>query len=152
VFRSTRCDCGRQFRRAIELIAEEGRGVIVYQQQEGRGIGIINKIRAYSLQDAGLDTVEANIALGFEPDLRQYEGCVEIVKHLGLRRVRVLSNNPRKIEAFRAARVEVIERVPIEVEPHQSSLGYLRTKKEKLGHLLEQLFPEEKPRSQGAVR
>jgi 3,4-dihydroxy 2-butanone 4-phosphate synthase/GTP cyclohydrolase II len=143
VFHSIKCDCGRQLKYAMERIEEEGHGVIIYQQQEGRGIGIINKIRAYALQDAGLDTVEANISLGFGADMRQYESCAEIIKLLGLTRVRVMSNNPDKIEALAQAGVEVVERVAMEIEPHEKSLDYLKTKKEKLGHMLEQLFPEE---------
>ena len=136
VFHSLKCDCGRQLDHAMKLIQEEGRGVIIYQQQEGRGIGITNKIRAYELQDAGQDTVEANLSLGFEADLRQYECCVNILKQLGLRRVRLMSNNPEKIGALKQAGFEV-ERVPIEVEPHERTKGYMKTKKEKLGHMLE---------------
>jgi 3,4-dihydroxy 2-butanone 4-phosphate synthase/GTP cyclohydrolase II len=120
----------------MKLIQDEGRGVIIYQQQEGRGIGITNKIRAYALQDAGQDTVQANLSLGFEADLRQYECCVDILKQLGLRRVRLMSNNPEKIVALQQAGFEV-ERVPIEVEPHERTRGYMKTKKEKLGHILE---------------
>ena len=137
VFHSLKCDCGRQLQWAMKLIQAEGHGVIVYQQQEGRGIGISNKIRAYALQDAGQDTVEANISLGFEADLRQYECCAEIIKQLGLRRIRLMSNNPDKIAAVQQAGIEIVERVSIEVEPHEKSLGYMKTKKEKMGHLLE---------------
>ena len=136
VFHSLKCDCGRQLDQAMKLIQGEGRGVIIYQQQEGRGIGITNKIRAYELQDAGQDTVEANLSLGFEADLRQYECCVDILKQLGLRRVRLMSNNPDKIAALKLAGFEV-ERVPIEVEPHERTKEYMKTKKEKLGHMLE---------------
>ena len=139
VFHSLKCDCGRQLQRAMELIENEGHGVIVYQQQEGRGIGITNKIRAYALQDAGQDTVEANISLGFEADLRQYECCAEIIKQLGLRRIRLMSNNPDKIAAVQRAGIEIVERVSIEVEPHEKSLDYMKTKKEKMGHLLEKI-------------
>lgn len=135
VFHSLKCDCGRQLDHAMKLIQAEGRGVIVYQQQEGRGIGITNKIRAYELQDAGQDTVEANLSLGFEADLRQYECCVAILKQLGLRRVRLMSNNPDKIAALEKAGFEV-QRVPIEVEPNEKTVDYLKTKKEKLGHIL----------------
>ena len=135
VFHSVKCDCGRQLDHAMKLIQEEGRGAIIYQQQEGRGIGITNKIRAYELQDAGQDTVEANLSLGFGADLRQYECCVDILKQLGLRRVRLMSNNPDKLAALRNAGFEV-ERVPIEIEPHEITLDYLKTKKDKLGHLL----------------
>jgi GTP cyclohydrolase II len=144
VFHSLKCDCGRQLDHAMALIQEEGRGVIIYQQQEGRGIGITNKIRAYELQDAGQDTVEANLSLGFEADLRQYECCVDILKQLGLRRIRLMSNNPDKIAAVQQAGIEIVERVSIEVEPHEKSLGYLKTKKEKLGHLLNNVGAEDK--------
>lgn len=139
VFHSIKCDCGRQLHHAMKLIEEDGHGVIIYQPQEGRGIGIINKIRAYALQDAGQDTVEANISLGFEVDLRHYECCAEIIKQLGLGRIRLMSNNPDKLAGLRAAGVEVVERVPIEVEPHETSMNYLRTKREKMGHLLENI-------------
>ena len=146
VFHSTKCDCGRQLDYAMRLIEEEGHGVIIYQQQEGRGIGITNKIRAYALQDAGQDTVEANLSLGFEADLRQYDCCAEIIKQLGLRRIRLMSNNPDKIAAILSAGIEIVERVPIELTPHEKSRGYLKTKKEKMGHLLENLDEEEKAR------
>lgn len=144
VFHSTKCDCGRQLDYAMKLIQEEGHGVIIYQQQEGRGIGITNKIRAYALQDAGQDTVEANLSLGFEADLRQYECCAEIIKQLGLRRIKLMSNNPDKIAAILAAGIEIVERVPVELAPHEKSRGYLKTKKEKMGHLLDNLDEEEK--------
>lgn len=136
VFGSVKCDCGRQLEAAMKLIEQEGHGVIVYQQQEGRGIGIINKIRAYALQDEGADTIEANERLGFEADLRRYEQCAEILLGLGLRSVRVMSDNPAKIRALRQAGLEVIERVQLEVEPHDFFAGYLKTKKEKMGHLV----------------
>lgn len=142
VFHSLKCDCGRQLDHAMKLIQEEGRGVIIYQQQEGRGIGITNKIRAYELQDEGQDTVEANLSLGFDVDLRQYECCVDILRQLGLGRVRLMSNNPDKIEALQRAGFEV-ERVPIEIEPHERTLEYLKTKKDKLGHLLENVDAED---------
>lgn len=142
VFHSLKCDCGRQLDHAMKLIQEEGLGVIIYQQQEGRGIGITNKIRAYELQDAGQDTVEANLSLGFDADLRQYECCVDILRQLGLRRVRLMSNNPDKIAAMESAGFEV-ERVPIEVEPHEKTLEYLKTKKDKMGHLLGNVSAED---------
>ena len=137
VFGSIKCDCGMQLRKAMELIEEAGRGAIVYQQQEGRGIGIINKIRAYALQDEGADTVEANEELGFVVDAREYQQCAEILFDLGLCKVRVMSNNPDKIKALEKAGLKVVERVPIEVESEEPAAHYLRTKKEKLGHLLD---------------
>ena len=136
VFGSIKCDCGPQLHRAMELIEAEGRGAIVYQQQEGRGIGIINKIRAYALQDEGADTVEANEKLGFEVDARNYEQCAEILFDLGLCKVRVMSNNPQKLKALEEAGLQIVERVPIEVEAKEPAAHYLRTKKEKLGHIL----------------
>jgi 3,4-dihydroxy 2-butanone 4-phosphate synthase/GTP cyclohydrolase II len=136
VFGSLKCDCGPQLHKALEAIEAEGHGAIVYQQQEGRGIGIINKIRAYALQDEGADTVEANERLGFAVDARVYRQCAEILFDLGLCKVRVMSNNPKKLEALEAAGLQIIERVPIEVESQQPAAHYLRTKKEKMGHLL----------------
>jgi len=136
VFGSIKCDCGRQLEAAMKLIEQEGHGAIVYQQQEGRGIGIINKIRAYALQDEGADTIEANERLGFEADLRRYEQCAEILLDLGLRAVRVMSDNPAKIRALRQAGLKVVERVQLEVEPHDLFAGYLKTKQEKMGHLV----------------
>jgi 3,4-dihydroxy 2-butanone 4-phosphate synthase/GTP cyclohydrolase II len=120
----------------MEMIEKEGRGAIVYQQQEGRGIGILNKIRAYALQDEGADTVEANQKLGFEIDLRDYRQCAEILFDLGLCKVRVISNNPDKLKALEQAGLEVVERIPIEVATCGPAAHYLRTKKEKLGHLI----------------
>lgn len=137
VFGSIKCDCGPQLHKAMEMIEAEGRGAIVYQQQEGRGIGILNKIRAYALQDAGADTVEANERLGFEVDARHYQQCAEILFDLGLCQVRVLSNNPDKIHALEEAGLRVVERVPIEVEAQEPAAHYLRTKREKMGHILD---------------
>jgi 3,4-dihydroxy 2-butanone 4-phosphate synthase/GTP cyclohydrolase II len=145
VFGSIKCDCGLQLKRAMELIEIEGRGAIVYQQQEGRGIGIINKIRAYALQDEGADTVEANEQLGFVVDARQYQQCAEILFDLGLCKVRLMSNNPDKLEALEKAGLQVVERVPIEVESEEPAAHYMRTKKEKLGHLLN--FSNKYPKS-----
>ncbi len=136
VFGSIKCDCGPQLNKAMELIETEGRGAIVYQQQEGRGIGIINKIRAYALQDEGADTVEANERLGFEIDARNYQQCAEILFDLGLCKVRVMSNNPDKIIALQDAGLKIVERVPIEVESQEPAAHYLKTKKEKMGHIL----------------
>ncbi|HYJ46397.1 MAG TPA: GTP cyclohydrolase II RibA, partial [Pyrinomonadaceae bacterium] len=137
VFGSVKCDCGRQLRAAMEMIEREGCGAIVYQQQEGRGIGIINKIRAYALQDQGADTIEANERLGLDVDLRRYEQCAEILLDLGLRRVRVMSNNPLKIRALTESGLSVDARVSLEVPPTEAASHYLRTKKERMGHLLE---------------
>ncbi len=137
VFGSIKCDCGPQLARAMQMIESEGRGAVVYQQQEGRGIGIINKIRAYALQDGGADTVEANERLGFAVDSREYLQCAEIIADLGLRKIRIMSNNPEKIAALRTAGLEIVERVPLEIEAREPAEQYLKTKKEKLGHLLE---------------
>jgi 3,4-dihydroxy 2-butanone 4-phosphate synthase/GTP cyclohydrolase II len=138
VFGSVKCDCGPQLRRAMEMIEEEGRGAIVYQQQEGRGIGIINKIRAYALQDQGADTVEANEKLGFAVDARDYKQCAEILFDLGLCKVKVMSNNPEKIRALEEAGLKVVQRIPIEIEVEEPAAHYLKTKKEKLGHLIDE--------------
>src|SRR5712664_2954745 len=137
VFGSKKCDCGDQLHRTMQMIDEEGRGAIVYQQQEGRGIGIINKIRAYALQDDGADTVEANERLGLAVDLRDYRQCAEVLFDLGLCKVKVISNNPGKLQALKDAGLEIVERVSIEVESSAPAAKYLRTKKEKMGHLLE---------------
>jgi 3,4-dihydroxy 2-butanone 4-phosphate synthase/GTP cyclohydrolase II len=136
VFHSLKCDCGPQLQQAMEMVQAEGSGIIVYQQQEGRGIGIVNKIRAYALQDEGADTIEANLQLGFAVDEREYGQCAEIIKLLGARRVRLMSNNPDKVRALRDAGIEVVERVPLEVKAHQTAHKYLLTKKEKMGHML----------------
>jgi 3,4-dihydroxy 2-butanone 4-phosphate synthase/GTP cyclohydrolase II len=137
VFGSTKCDCGKQLHRTMEMIQEEGRGAIVYQQQEGRGIGILNKIRAYALQDQGADTVEANELLGLAVDSREYRQCAEILYDLGLCQVRVISNNPLKLRALEEAGLKIIERVSIQVDSPEFAARYLRTKKEKMGHLLD---------------
>lgn len=137
VFGSTKCDCGAQLHQTMKMIDMEGRGAIVYQQQEGRGIGIINKIRAYALQDDGADTVEANEQLGLAVDLREYKQCAEILFDLGLCQVRVISNNPLKLRALEEAGLRIVERVSIQVPPTENAAHYMRTKKEKLGHLLE---------------
>ena len=137
VFGSVKCDCGQQLHTTLQMIQQEGRGAIVYQQQEGRGIGILNKIRAYALQDQGADTVEANERLGLAVDLRDYRQCAEILFDLGLCKVRVISNNPLKLQALEDAGLKIVERVSIEVDSADDAAGYLRTKKEKLGHLLE---------------
>ncbi|MEO0073743.1 MAG: bifunctional 3,4-dihydroxy-2-butanone-4-phosphate synthase/GTP cyclohydrolase II [candidate division WOR-3 bacterium] len=136
VFHSLRCDCGQQLERAMAMVADEGRGVILYMRQEGRGIGITNKVRAYALQDKGLDTVQANLALGFEADLRDYGIGAQILCDLGLSSIRLLTNNPRKIVALQGFGLEVVERVPIIVKPNRRNIGYLVTKRDRLGHLL----------------
>jgi len=137
VFGSIKCDCGEQLHQTLQMIEREGRGAIVYQQQEGRGIGILNKIRAYALQDQGADTVEANERLGLAVDLREYRQCAEILFDLGLCKVRVISNNPLKLRALEEAGLKIVERVAIEVESSENSARYLQTKREKMGHLLE---------------
>jgi len=137
VFGSIKCDCGRQLHQTMKMIQQEGRGAIVYQQQEGRGIGIVNKIRAYALQDLGADTVEANVRLGLAVDLRDYRQCAEILFDLGLCQVKVISNNPLKLQALEEAGLQIVERVSIEVDSTEDAAEYLRTKKEKLGHLLD---------------
>ena len=136
VFGSCKCDCGPQLQKAMQEIENAGVGLIVYQLQEGRGIGIINKIRAYALQDEGADTIEANEQLGLGVDLREYDQCVEIIRDFGVKRVRVMSNNPEKIEAMRFGGLEVVERVPIEFQPSENTVKYLATKKFQMGHLL----------------
>ena len=137
VFSSMKCDCGPQLHRTLEMIQHEGRGAVVYQQQEGRGIGILNKIRAYALQDEGADTVEANERLDLPVDSRDYRQCAEVLFDLGLCKVKVISNNPGKLKALEEAGLEIVERVSIEVEPAEPAAKYLRTKKEKMGHLLD---------------
>jgi 3,4-dihydroxy 2-butanone 4-phosphate synthase/GTP cyclohydrolase II len=136
VFHSTKCDCGLQLKSTMETIEKEGRGAIVYQQQEGRGIGIINKIRAYALQDEGADTIEANELLGLEVDLREYDQCVEILRDLGIKKVKAMSNNPEKLKAMRDGGLEIIERIPIEFTPSKDTQKYLSVKKFRMGHIL----------------
>ena len=136
VFHSMRCDCRQQLELALSMIAEAGAGVLVYEQQEGRGIGLMAKLQAYELQDRGLDTVEANVELGYDNDYREYKLPAEMLRQLGVREVRLISNNPDKVAAMESAGIEVVERVSAEVEPYEHSENYLRTKKEKMGHLL----------------
>ena len=136
VFGSQRCDCGDQLHTAMRMVAKEGRGVIVYMHQEGRGIGLINKMKAYALQDQGKDTVEANLALGFEPDLRDYGLGAQILRDLGVRKLRLMTNNPKKIVGLQGYGLEVVERIAIECKPGKRNIDYLKTKKKKMGHLL----------------
>lgn len=137
VFHSLRCDCRAQLELSLARIAGEGRGLLIYEHKEGRGIGLLNKLRAYELQDEGADTVEANEQLGFEADLRNYELPADVLRFFQLTRVRLLSNNPGKIQALERAGIQVVERIPCVIAPVDTSEIYLRTKKEKLGHLLE---------------
>jgi 3,4-dihydroxy 2-butanone 4-phosphate synthase/GTP cyclohydrolase II len=145
---SLRCDCGEQLEAALEMIQREGRGLLLYMRQEGRGIGLENKLHAYVLQDGGLDTVEANRELGFPADKREYGVGAQILRHLGVRKMRLISNNPRKFRALSGYGLEVVERVPIQVPPRAENLSYLRTKKDKMGHMLE-LPPEEEAADAG---
>jgi len=139
VFHSLRCDCRAQLELSLARIADEGRGLLIYEHQEGRGIGLLNKLRAYELQDHGADTVEANERLGFDADLRSYELPGAILRYFNLSEVRLLSNNPEKVEAVERAGVRVVERIPCLVDPVDSSEAYLRTKKDKMGHLIDGL-------------
>lgn len=136
VFGSRRCDCGDQLHKAMKIISEQGKGVVLYMRQEGRGIGLVNKLKAYELQDKGLDTVEANIKLGFKADLRDYGIGAQILVDLGVRKMRLMTNNPKKIVGLEGYGLKVVERIPIESSPHERNLVYLKTKKKKLGHIL----------------
>ena len=137
VFDSLRCDCGQQLRTALRMIQEEGVGALIYLRQEGRGIGLLNKLKAYKLQiEQGLDTVEANVHLGFDPDKRDYGIGNQILRDLGLKKLRVMTNNPKKIYGLEGFGLEIVERVPLEIPPHEQNHNYLKVKKEKLGHML----------------
>ena len=139
-FHSLRCDCGEQLNAALLQIEQEGRGILLYMRQEGRGIGLVNKIRAYELQDAGADTVDANISLGFPPDMRDYGIGAQILSDLGVQKMRLLTNNPQKIAGLSGHNIEIVEIVPIQMKDNESNKFYLRTKKEKMGHMLEEIL------------
>lgn len=139
VFASMRCDCRQQLELALAIIADAGAGILIYEQQEGRGIGLMAKIQAYELQDKGLDTIEANEKLGFDADYRQYTLPAEMLKQLGVREVRLISNNPEKVSAMENAGIKVVERVPADVEPYEHAEKYLQTKKDRMGHLFSSL-------------
>jgi 3,4-dihydroxy 2-butanone 4-phosphate synthase/GTP cyclohydrolase II len=136
VFGSGRCDCGDQLHFALDTIGQYGTGIVIYQLQEGRGIGLMNKLLAYQLQDSGHDTVEANHHLGFEADQRNYDLCAGVLRYFGILRVRLMTNNPQKFDALASAGIQVVERIPIEIPPSDNTKNYLKTKKAKLGHLL----------------
>jgi GTP cyclohydrolase II len=140
VFGSLRCDCRLQLELAMGRIAEEGAGILLYEEKEGRGIGLMAKLKAYELQDHGLDTVEANVELGFAADCREYELPAEALKLLGVTKVRLITNNPQKVAALESAGITVVERVSAEVEPQESFAGYVRTKQEKMGHIQDSLL------------
>jgi 3,4-dihydroxy 2-butanone 4-phosphate synthase/GTP cyclohydrolase II len=139
LFHSLRCDCGEQLEAALLAIEEEGCGVVLYMRQEGRGIGLVNKLKAYNLQDAGADTVEANHRLGFPADLRDYGVGAQILRDVGVRRMRLMTNNPRKIVGLDSYGLQVVDRVPLEIRPNLRNLRYLATKKSRMGHLLDHL-------------
>jgi 3,4-dihydroxy 2-butanone 4-phosphate synthase/GTP cyclohydrolase II len=132
-----RCDCGQQLRAAMKMVEKAGKGIILYMHQEGRGIGLVNKLKAYALQDEGLDTVEANQKLGFKADLRDYGIGAQILRDLGVRRMKLITNNPKKIVGLEGYGLEVVDRLPIEIEPDSENLKYLQCKKDKLGHMLD---------------
>jgi len=139
---SQRCDCGAQLETALKAIAAEGRGALLYLRQEGRGIGLLNKIRAYNLQDQGADTVEANERLGFPADMRRYDLCKPMLDHFGVASLRLMTNNPRKVDQIRATGIEIVERIPLQVNRNPHNEGYLQTKAAKLGHWLKTTLTE----------
>lgn len=138
IFGSTRCDCGEQLAASMKYIEEHG-GVLVYLRQEGRGIGLVNKLKAYNLQDEGMDTIRANHALGFHTDLRTYEDAIEILQSLGIKQINLLTNNPEKLDAFKNSGIDVVSRIPLMIEPRPENHHYLSTKKNSLGHLLSEI-------------
>lgn len=142
VFGSLRCDCRLQLELALRTIAQAGTGILLYEQQEGRGIGLMAKLRAYELQDQGLDTVEANLRLGYKPDCREFELPAEILKLLNVKSVRLITNNPDKVEALESVGVHVVERISAEVEPLETFERYVQVKQEKMGHIIDRVFPE----------
>ncbi len=142
-FGSLRCDCGEQYNEAVKRINDAGRGVLLYMRQEGRGIGLINKIKAYALQDQGLDTVEANVALGFEEDLRDYGIGAQILSLLGIKKVKLMTNNPKKVSGLSGYGIEIVNRIPIQMNHNERNIHYLNTKREKMGHILSEEMMEE---------
>jgi 3,4-dihydroxy 2-butanone 4-phosphate synthase/GTP cyclohydrolase II len=137
LFGSVRCDCGQQLTHAMQAMQRDGAGILIYLRQEGRGIGLVNKLRAYNLQDTGLDTVDANLELGFKADHRDYKAAVAILEDLQVHRIRLLTNNPEKLAGFEGSQVRVVERIPLQVKPNDENVHYMRTKRDRLGHLLD---------------